>query len=160
METEEMIETNLHIRWIIRRDLEDVLKIENECFEHPWSESDFHNTLRQRNFIGMAIEACEVVVGYMVYEISGDGIAVVNFAVRPDCQRRKIGSAMVGKLKSKLSPERRRRLVLDIRETNLAAQQFFRSHGFKAVRVLRKYEITGEDAYRFQFGVGECSGKK
>ncbi|HEV3083032.1 MAG TPA: ribosomal-protein-alanine N-acetyltransferase RimI, partial [Gemmataceae bacterium] len=41
---------------------------------------------------------------------------------------------------------------LEVRESNLPAQLFFKSQGFKAVRVLRRYyEDSGEDAYLLQY---------
>ena len=44
------------------------------------------------------------------------------------------------------------RIMLEVRETNLAAQIFFRSAGFQAVSVLRSfYEDTPEDAYPMQY---------
>ena len=52
----------------------------------------------------------------------------------------------------KLSNQRRTRIVLEVRETNLAAQVFFRSMGFRAVSVLRDfYDDTTEDAYLMQY---------
>ena len=44
---------------------------------------------------------------------------------------------MIAKLIAKLSSQRRSRIVLEVRETNLAAQLFFRENGFRAVSVLR-----------------------
>jgi ribosomal-protein-alanine N-acetyltransferase len=42
--------------------------------------------------------------------------------------------------------------MLEVRETNLAAQLFFKSMGFKAITVLHEfYEDTPEDAYLMQF---------
>ena len=39
-------------------------------------------------------------------------------------------------------------MTLEVRETNLAAQLFFRTQGFRAVSVLRSYyDDTPEDAY-------------
>ena len=59
---------------------------------------------------------------------------------------------MIKKLVSKLSYQRRNRIMLEVRETNLAAQLFFRGHGFRAVSLLRKfYEDTPEDAYLMQY---------
>ena len=55
---------------------------------------------------------------------------------------------MVAKLVGKLSAQRRNRITLEVRETNLPAQLFFRQCGFRAVSVLREfYEDTPEDAY-------------
>lgn len=59
----------LEARWMLRRDMEAVLRIEREAFVHPWSESDFIKVLRRRNCIGMAVARDGEVVGYMIYEL-------------------------------------------------------------------------------------------
>jgi len=77
---------------------------------------------------------------------------VLNFAVHPQHRRSGVGAAMITKLRSKLSPERRRRLLLEVRETNLAAQLFSRQMKFRAISVLRDfYDDTPEDAYLFEY---------
>lgn len=145
-------EVRFHIRWMIRRDMPEVLKIESECFEFPWSEDDFIRCLRQRNCIGMVAEHDDRVVGFMIYELDKTRLHVLNFAVAAGFRRRGVGTQMVAKLVGKLSTQRRTRITLEVRETNLAAQLFFRSSGFRAVRVLREfYEDTPEDAYLMQY---------
>ena len=142
----------VHIRWMIRRDMPEVLDIENQSFEFPWLEEDFVRCLRQRNCIGMVAEHDDRVVGFMIYELHKTRLHVLNFAVSSACQRRGIGNQMIAKLVGKLSLERRTRIVLEVRETNLAAQLFFRAAGFRAVSVLRDYyEDTPEDAYLMQY---------
>jgi ribosomal-protein-alanine N-acetyltransferase len=142
----------VHIRWMIRRDMPEVLAIESQSFEFPWSEEDFIRCLRQRNCIGMVAEHNERVVGFMIYELHKNRLHILNFAVNEQLRRRGIGSQMIRKLVSKLSRERRNRVMLEIRETNLAAQLFFRDLGFRAVSVLRAfYEDTPEDAYLMQY---------
>jgi ribosomal-protein-alanine N-acetyltransferase len=142
----------VHIRWMIRRDMPEVLAIEQECFEFPWYEEDFIRCLRQRNCIGMVAEASERIMGFMVYELHKHRLHVLNFAVHEGFRRRGVGSQMAKKLITKLSHDRRSRVMLEIRETNLPAQLFFRTLGFRAVSVLRKfYEDTPEDAYLMQY---------
>lgn len=152
MESNKEVDINVHIRWMIRRDMPEVLRIEQNSFEFPWSEEDFIRCLRQRNCIGMVAEYDERVVGFMIYELHKDQLHVLNFSVRPDVRRRGIGMQMVNKLIGKLSQQRRNRIVLEIRETNLAAQMFFKNLGFRAVSVLRDYyDDTVEDAYVMQY---------
>jgi [ribosomal protein S18]-alanine N-acetyltransferase len=142
----------IHIRWMIRRDMAEVLGIEQGSFEFPWSEEDFIRCLRQRNCIGMVAEHDERVVGFMIYELHKNRLHVLNFAVRPELRRRGVGISMVRKLMGKLSQQRRSRILLEIRETNLDAQLFFRAAGFRAISVLRDfYEDTPEDAYLMQY---------
>lgn len=141
-------DVKVHIRWMIRRDMPEILNIEQHCFEFPWSEDDFIRCLRQRNCIGMVAELDDQIVGFMIYELHKSRLHILNFAVHSEFRRRGIGHQMVAKLVSKLSHQRRTRVLLEIRETNLDAQLFFRASGFRAVSVLRDfYEDTTEDAY-------------
>ena len=145
-------DVRVHIRWMIRRDMPEVLEIENESFEFPWSEEDFIRCLRQRNCIGMVAEYDEQVVGFMIYELHRTRLHVLNFAVADDFRRHGVGRQMVDKLATKLSPQRRTRVLLEVRETNLEAQLFFKSLGFRAVSVLRNYyDDSPEDAYLMQY---------
>ena len=143
---------SVHIRWMIRRDMPEVLEIENSSFEFPWFEEDFIRCLRQRNCIGMVAEQGDRIVGYMIYELHKSKLHIVNLAVHPAHRRQHVGTQMVAKLVSKLSSHRRTKITLEIRETNLPAQLFFRGQGFLAMRVLRGYyEDTGEDAYQMLY---------
>jgi len=145
-------EVCVHIRWMIRRDMPEVLDIENRSFEFAWTEEDFIRCLRHRNCIGMVAEHDERVVGFMIYELHKNRLHILNFAVHPEFRRRGVARGMVRKLIGKLSPQRRNRILLEIRETNLAAQLFFRETGFRAISVLREfYEDTPEDAYLMQY---------
>jgi len=142
-----------HIRWMIRRDMAAVLDIEDGSFEFPWLEEDFIHCLRQRNCIGMvAVDEEDRVVGFMIYELHRSRIHLLNFAVAPDYRRLGVGSQMVAKLVGKLSSQRRSRIVLEVRESNLPAQLFFRENGFRAMSVMRDYyDDTPEDAYLMEF---------
>ena len=153
------VQTRVHIRWMIRRDMPEVLAIEHASFEFPWCEEEFLRVLRQRNCIGMVAEHGERIVGFMIYELHKNKLHILNFAVAPSCRRFGVGSQMVAKLISKLSSHRRTRITLEVRETNLDAQLFFRQQGFKALRVLRSfYEDSGEDAYLLQYRLADDTG--
>ena len=152
MEQAKQTNVSVHIRWMIRRDMPAVLGIENKCFEFAWTEEDFIRCLRQRNCIGMVAEKDDEVVGFMIYELHKNRLHILNFAVNPEFRRQGVGRSMVSKLLGKLSHERRNRIMLEVRETNLDAQLFFKSLGFRAISVLRDfYEDTIEDAYLMQF---------
>src|SRR5215472_5046001 len=153
-------QVRVHIRWMIRRDMPEVLQAEQASFEYSWTEEDFLRCLRQRNCIGMVAEQGEKVVGFMIYELHKAKLHILNFAVHPTCRRSRVGSQMVAKLISKLSSHRRTRITLEVRETNLPAQLFFRQQGFRAVRVLRcYYEDSGEDAFLMQYRLADDTGE-
>ena len=149
-------QVRVHIRWMIRRDMPEVLQTEQASFDYAWTEEDFLRCLRQRNCIGMVAEQGEKVVGFMIYELHKTKLHILNFAVHPACRRLGVGAQMVAKLISKLSSHRRTRITLEVRETNLCAQLFFRAQGFRAVRVLRTYyDDSGEDAFLMQYQLAD-----
>lgn len=151
-------DSGIHVRWMIRRDMPEVLDIEQQAFEFPWSDEDFTRCLRQRNCIGMVAEIADSVVAFMIYELHRTRLHVLNFAVARSHRRLGIGSLMMEKLVGKLTPERRCQIALEVRETNLPAQLFFRSLNFRATSVLKDfYQDTTEDAYLMQYSWHEAA---
>ena len=145
----------IQVRWLIRSDMEEVLGIENGCFDYPWTKEDFRIALRDPKVIGMVAEIEEKIVGYMVYSLQKDRISVLNFSVATWKRHVGIGSKMVEKLICKLEQQKRSSISLEVRESNLNAQLFFKKCGFRATEILRGYyERSGEDAYRFEYRVG------
>ncbi|MFM7205316.1 MAG: ribosomal protein S18-alanine N-acetyltransferase [Planctomycetaceae bacterium] len=139
---------------MIRRDMPEVIGIEHEAFEFPWSEEDFTRCLRQRNCIGMVAELADSVVAFMIYELHRSRLHMLNFAVLRSHRRLGVGTQMMDKLVAKLTPDRRGRIVLEVRETNLAAQLFFRALGFRATSVLKDfYRDSTEDAYLMEYAL-------
>jgi [ribosomal protein S18]-alanine N-acetyltransferase len=147
---EDELMCDIRIRWMTYADMLDVLAIEKMSFDSPWGEDDFIRCLRQRNCIGVVAVRDSRVVGYMVYEL-GQPMRLLNIAVHRAYRRNGVGIHLLEWLISRLQ-ERRNRLDVTVRETNLGAQLFFRSQGFKAIEVLRNiFEDTDEDAYLMEY---------
>lgn len=143
---------HMHIRWMIRRDMAEVLNIETQCFEFPWLEEDFIKCLRQRNCIGMVAERGEKVLGFMIYELHKTKLHILNFAVLPSHRYQTIGRQMAEKLISKLSTARRTEITLESRESHIGALMFFKALGFKAIGMLHGYyEDTDESAIAMRY---------
>jgi ribosomal-protein-alanine N-acetyltransferase len=144
---------HISIRWMIRRDLPEILEIEAASYEQPWTEELFLAELKRRDCIGMVAEHDDRIVGFMVYELHKSGIEVLNLAVHPECRGYGVGRRMINKLMGKLSQGRRVLLGLFVRESNLGACRFLRAIGIPAVQVYRRFYDDREDAYRFVYNL-------
>lgn len=149
----------INVRWMIRRDLPEVIEIDKRSYLRPWDEEDFLRELRHRNTIGMVAEEGDWVSGFMIYELKNGRLDVLRLAVADDRRNQGIGAALIGKLKGKLSPNRRRMIRFDIPEldASIPACRFLVSHGFLSCLI----RDASEDVYRFDYihrfaGVPSC----
>lgn len=147
------LHSEVEIRWLIRRDMDEVLKIEWRSSPSPWSEEQFILVLRQRNCIGtVAVTGHGVIAGFMVYELHKSTLRLLNLAVDPFHRRSLVGRQLIQRLQDKLKNQRRTLITADVRETNLSGQKFFAACGFRAEQVISEhFGDTGEDAYQFRY---------
>jgi ribosomal-protein-alanine N-acetyltransferase len=144
--------TTVHSRWMVRRDMREIMAIEREVFDDPLFEEEFTRELRQRHCIGLVAEVKGEVAGYVVYLLGKDYLRVTNFAVRPDLQRMGVGRAMWQQLVMKLTDDRRRRILLSVRQDNLKAQKFFQSLWCLCIGEIGADETeNGVDGYEFEY---------
>ncbi len=149
------------IRWMTRRDMPEVLTIEQLSCDYPWLEDDFIQALRLRNCIGMVSECQDVIIGFMIYELHKSYLEVINMGVAPHCRGLGVGSQMIQKLVGKLSSHRRTQIQFQLRETDLDGQIFLRSQNFRATETLPKHFEDGEDAYVMIYSIpGEISSRE
>ncbi len=146
------VQTQIHIRWMIRRDMQEVLQTETESFHVPWTEDDFLHCLRQRNCIGMVAECGDQVIGHVIYELHRNRLHILNLAIHPNHRRQHVGAQIMTKLIGKLSSHRRAKITVEMRESNLVAQLFLKALGFVATKIVKNYyEDTTEDAYFMEY---------
>ncbi len=151
----------IDVRWMIRRDIPEAILIAQgvECEPSPWEERHFLHHLRKREVIGLVAEHRDRIVGFMLYELKPTSIVILGLAVSPWHREKGVGRKLVGRLVARLEVGRRDRITLVLRETNLPAQKFLRSLGFRGTLVARNhFRDTGEDGFlmEYQAGVRPC----
>jgi len=143
----------VHIRWMIRGDMPEVMAI-MATLPHRIDAAELEALLRQRNAIGMIAEHGGRVAGWMAYTLHRGKIELHWLAVDPDCRGLGVGSQLMAKLAGKLSPQRRTKVEVYARESDLHGLAWLRRMGFLAGpnAVFGGYfEDTGEDAYRLAY---------
>lgn len=126
-------ENGLHHRWMLRRDMDEVIAIDRSHVWERWDENDYLAILSRRDCIGVVTEEkCGQIVSVMIQRITKRAYTIEKICVRQDMMRNGIASGMVGKLTSRLKPQSRTSVVADVKYNNLTAQRFFSSQGFIA----------------------------
>ncbi|MEK7664148.1 MAG: GNAT family N-acetyltransferase [Patescibacteria group bacterium] len=136
--------TRVHIRWLIRRDMPEVLAIEQASFQEPWTEEEFLYYMRQRNTIGMVADLSEKVVALFTYELHEKHICLINLAVHPNYRNQGIGRQCMARLQSKISPERRTKIVALVPKSHEKLRSFFEKQEIEFRLTERKGTVTYE----------------
>ncbi len=139
----------LVIRPMTYSDLDDVVRLEKMCFGlGAWSRGAFASELKrgQKSYFVVA-RINGVLVGFAGWRQEGDEAHVANIAVHPKMRGRKIGELL---LRTILEEAVRRGLntsLLEVRKSNIIAQNLYRKYGYKVVTIRRAYyQFPLEDA--------------
>jgi ribosomal-protein-alanine acetyltransferase len=138
------------IRPLEARDVDAVLAIQVACPEiAQWNAWDYVRVSRGE-MAGWVTEQYEVlseIGGFLVARRIASDIEILNLAVRPEARRRGMGSELLREAFAWGKSLGVNSALLEVRETNLAALQFYARHGFKAVGRRKQYYVApAEDA--------------
>ena len=122
---------------------EGICRVENECFADPWSEQSIFDTLSLPEYVYfVAQDELGEIAGYVAMYRALDEAHIVNVAVLPKFRRMGIADKLLKKMKDYglfESAEPAAVFYLEVRESNTAAIELYRKHGFTENGVRKNY---------------------
>lgn len=130
------------------RHLSQVMAIEKKCFAAPWSEGTYFREISENSYATYLVAVVEgVVVGYGGYWLILDECHITNIAVHPHWRRRGVGSCILKALMFSSLEKGAQRATLEVRKSNLGAQDLYKEFGFREAGLRRAYYTDdNEDA--------------
>lgn len=142
--------TTLIFRSMEITDLPVALRIERQSFATPWSKTTFRQALSEKHTHSHLLVAVleETVVAYAHFILITGDVHITNFAVDLAYRRRGIGKALLKETLDRIKKMGGELVFLEVRVSNLAAQNLYRQFGFQIHSIRKKYySDNGEDAY-------------
>lgn len=140
-------DNRITIRVMTMQDCEAVSQIEAVCFSDAWNRSMFEELFQYPTNYYLVAEMQEQIIGFAGSCISIDTADVMNIAVLEPWRRTGIGGQLLSALIKKAEESGCEKLLLEVRQSNQAARQFYQMHGFQELTVRRNYySIPVEDA--------------
>lgn len=116
-------------------DVDKILKIENACFSTPWSEGSIKESLSNPASTFYLAYFGNAIAGYMGLQIFSCEGYVTNIATIPEYRRKGVAKALISEaLKNDMEF-----ITLEVRESNLAAINLYKSFGFAEVGTRPRY---------------------
>ncbi|MGL5378631.1 ribosomal protein S18-alanine N-acetyltransferase [Clostridium sp.] len=134
-------------------DIDGIFDVSTKCSFTSWLRSSYESELNNpiAKYIVARDLSTNTVVGFIgIWIIVGEG-DITNIAVLPEYRRNKIASNLVEKLLEVCNENNCYVINLEVRSSNIAAQNLYQSFGFKKIG-LRKayYSDNKEDAILMQ----------
>ena len=132
-----------------RRDIREIMPIENAVYPKPWTEKVFQDEIEMmhRNHrLYLVARVGRELVGYCGLLFSGDDAHITNVAVSPRWQRCGVATEMLIDGAWEARERRFQALTLEVRHTNTAAQELYRRFGFVPAGIRKKYYENTDDA--------------
>ncbi|HEX2953326.1 MAG TPA: ribosomal protein S18-alanine N-acetyltransferase [Bacillota bacterium] len=127
-------------------DLEGVLEIETLSFTTPWSRQSFlHEILENERAVYLVYKENDKVAGYIGMWVVLDEGHITNLAIHPAYRQRGFGRSLIEHLEDEGRKRGVRHLTLEVRKTNMPAQNLYRNMGFTSVGVRRQYYLDNKE---------------
>lgn len=121
-------------------DIPEVVRIERASFDTTWPADAFYNEITTNKlahyFVGRVAGKLVAYGGiWVIFEDSH----ITTIAVDPACRGRKYGNVMMLKLLDEAIERGAAWMTLEVRESNVGAQQLYRKFGFTTVTTRKGY---------------------
>jgi ribosomal-protein-alanine N-acetyltransferase len=138
----------LVVRKMTLDDVAAVVDLDHRSFSLPWPERSFRFELTDNPASrGWVAQMDGEVVGMIVVWLIMDEAHVATLATHPDFRRQGIAKRLLSHALRDLMAEGARSSFLEVRATNLAAQEMYRKFGYRETgRRPRYYRDNDEDA--------------
>lgn len=137
-------------------DLPDIMRIEVASFTDPWSEQAYRDTLEsERALVHVATDPAGTIIGHAVTYFAADEAELATIAVDEPARRSGVGRGLLAAALTECRARGSRKIFLEVRASNLAAQGMYLAAGFLPVGRRRAYySLPTEDAVLMMREVG------
>jgi [ribosomal protein S18]-alanine N-acetyltransferase len=133
-----MTASRLCLRPMEREDIEEVMRIEHGIYHYPWTAGNFIDSLNFR-YVCRVAELDGAMIGYAVLMPALDEAHLLNIGIAAAHQCKGIGSDLLERMMAIARESGMRRVLLEVRPSNVAALALYRKGGFREIGLRRGY---------------------
>lgn len=127
-------------------DIDPVCDINNLSFSTPWSYESVKNDLHNKFSYYIVVKYNNEIIGYAGLWFIIDEADITNIAVHPKFRGLGAGSKLMGALIDLCIKYKISSLTLEVRKSNIVAQNLYKKFGFIEEGIRKKYYDGIEDA--------------
>ncbi|MFP3872479.1 MAG: GNAT family N-acetyltransferase [Candidatus Natronoplasma sp.] len=133
----------MSIRECEEKDIDEVIQIEEESFDHPYPDEVFYHHLGSDLFLVYEDPDKGSITGYVMGEERDDHGVIISIAISPSSRFEGIGTTLMEVVQSRMDTDH---FFVTVRPSNQGAIRFYKKKGFIKVGMIEDYYENGEDA--------------
>lgn len=118
-------------------DCAELAALDKRCFAVPWSRQSFREETENRLATYIIAREDDKIIGYCGFWRVGDEVQITNIAVLPEYRRCGTASVMIDEMIAESADAEQ--IVLEVRESNLAAIGLYEKYGFECAGVRKNF---------------------
>ena len=135
-------------------DAQEIEQIEKQSFSDAWSINSIQREINQKRII--IIKDNDDILGYCIFMIAADEGEILRIAVKENMRKRGIGKSLILSAVTQMKSEGCKYVFLEVRASNIAALQLYKSTGFEETGIRKGYYAdNNEDAVLFKLEIKE-----
>lgn len=140
--------TEMQIRKMEEADIQAVMEVDQKSFSSPWNEEIFIHEVNENDYAHyFIVETKEKIIGYAGLWIVYEDAQITNIALLKEYRGFKIGEKLFGYVLQYAIQQGAERLSLEVRMSNVVAQNLYHKFGLVPGGIRKKYYTDdNEDA--------------
>ncbi len=126
------------IRPLTTDDLPQLLALELQVTQFPWSEKAHQDGIEQ-GYPSLVLMNNDKLIGFVIFNFYVDECHLLNLAIAPDYQGQGLAKVLLNKLFSIAAQEQMQQIILEVRSSNLAAIRLYQQQGFEKIGLRKNY---------------------
>lgn len=140
-------EAEIIVRELKVEDSAAVAEMEQQIFSDSWSEKSVLETVQQKQSVCFAAEKAGHLLGYLLAYHAADEAEIARIAVQKEARRQGAAGKLMQALEHYCEEHKMEKLLLDVRESNEAARNFYTKNGFVEDGIRQGFYVNpSEDA--------------
>ena len=116
----------------------DVLSIENESYNYPWSEKIFYDCI-ENNYLCRVLVLNSCVIGYVISSIIQNECHIMNLCIKNEVRNQGFGSYLLNELHNDIKKLNCSVIFLECRPSNASALSLYINAGYNEVGLRKNY---------------------
>ena len=135
------------------KNIEEIVKIEQNTFDNPWTKNQFIESCKQTNkYLNYVYYDSTKVIGYLISEIILDEVHLYKIVVSKENQKNKVGSELLRFMIEECKKLNKIRVCLEVDSENRKAINLYEKFSFVNVGNRKKY-YGNKDAFLMDLGL-------